>query len=284
MNFYDHLSLIDALTKLCRKVGLYICHCYENSNSERSMTKKDGTPLTQVDLNAHSMLLTGLYSICPDIPVLSEESTDKELENRLDWKRLWLVDPLDGTREFLNKTGEFTINLALVELGRPILGIIYQPLQQVCYAGVVGEGVWRISGGDLISDSLEIENRSATKKTISILSSRGNRGLVFDDYLDWLDRNFIKFNLLKFGAALKFIKLVDGVGDVYPRFSPCSEWDVAAGDAILHAAGGMLVGLDGLPLKYNFRQNLISEPFIAVKDSSNSVQSKSIDFFINYTS
>ena len=279
MNLSNCFSLIDSLIKLCQNVGIYICQCYKNSSSQRSSTKIDGTPLTQVDLYAHSMLVKGLFEICPDIPVLSEESTVSELRNRLDWRRLWIIDPLDGTREFLNKTGDFTINIALVENGRPLLGIIYQPLQEICYAGLVGRGVWRICTGDPIGNSLEMKIQPADKKSISILSSRGNAGLVFDNYLNWIKNHFIEVDLLKFGAALKFIKLVDGVGDIYPRFSPCSEWDVAAGDAIVHAAGGKLVGLDGLPFKYNSREKLISEPFIAVGASSFSILSKSIDFF-----
>ena len=212
------------------------------------------------------------------MPVLSEESTALELRNRFDWEQLWIIDPLDGTREFLNKTGDFTINIALVENGRPLLGIISQPLLEVCHAGLVGGGVWRIGPGEVIGDSLEIKIQPAKKKSISILSSRGNAGLVFDNYLNWIKTHFVEVDLLKFGAALKFIKLVDGIGDIYPRFSPCSEWDVAAGDAIVHAAGGQLVGLDGLPLKYNFREKLLSEPFIAVGASSFALLSKSIEF------
>ena len=279
MNLSNYFSLIDSLIKLCQNVGVYICQRYKNSSSQQSSTKIDGTPLTQVDLYAHSMLVKGLFEICPDIPVLSEESTVSELRNRLDWRQLWIIDPLDGTREFLNKTGDFTINIALVENGRPLLGIIYQPLQEVGYAGLVGRGVWRICPGDLVGNSLEIKIQPTGKKSISVLSSRGNAGLVFDNYLNWIKTHFIEVDLLKFGAALKFIKLVDGVGDIYPRFSPCSEWDVAAGDAIVHAAGGKLVGLDGLPFKYNSREKLISEPFIAVGASSFSILSKSIDFF-----
>jgi len=279
MNLSNYFSLIDSLIKLCQNVGIYICQRYKNSSSQQSSTKIDGTPLTQVDLYAHSMLVKGLFEICPDIPVLSEESTVSELRNRLDWRQLWIIDPLDGTREFLNKTGDFTINIALVENGRPLLGIISQPLLEVCHAGLVGRGVWRIGPGELIGDSLEIKIQPTGKKSISVLSSRGNAGLVFDNYLNWIKTHFNEVDLLKFGAALKFIKLVDGIGDIYPRFSPCSEWDVAAGDAIVHAAGGQLVGLDGLPLKYNSREKLLSEPFVAVGVSSFPLLSKSIDFF-----
>ena len=279
MNLSNYFSLIDPLIELCHNVGIYICQSYTHSGFQQFPNKADGTPLTQVDLYAHSMLVKGLYEISPDIPVLSEESTTSELRNRFDWRQLWIIDPLDGTREFLNKTGDFTINIALVENGRPLLGIISQPLPEVCHAGLVGGGVWRIGRGEVIVDSLEIKIQQANKKSISILTSRGNTGLVFDNYLNWIKTHFIEVDLLKFGAALKFIKLVDGIGDIYPRFSPCSEWDVAAGDAIVHAAGGQLVGLDGLPLKYNFREKLVSDPFIAVGASGFSLLSKSMDFF-----
>ena len=279
MNLSNYFSLIDPLIKLCQKVGIYIVQSYTQSSSKQISNKADGTPLTQVDLYAHSMLVEGLHEICPDIPVLSEESTASELRNRLDWRQLWIIDPLDGTREFLNKTGDFTINIALVENGRPLLGIISQPLLEVCHAGLVGGGAWRVGPGEVIGDSLEIKTQPANKKSISILSSRGNAGLVFDNYLNWIKTRFIEVDLLRFGAALKFTKLVDGIGDIYPRFSPCSEWDVAAGDAIVHAAGGQLVGLDGLPLKYNFREKLLSEPFIAVGACSFPLLSKSIDYF-----
>ena len=188
-------------------MGIYICQSYTQSSSKRFSNKVDGTPLTQVDLYAHSMLVEGLNEICPDIPVLSEESAASELRNRFDWRQLWIIDPLDGTREFLNKTGDFTINIALVENGRPLLGIISQPLLEVCHVGLVGGEVWRVGSGEEIGDSLEIKTQPGKKKSISILSSRGNAGLVFDNYLNWIktkkpyvigkiseDKNKVKLN------------------------------------------------------------------------------------------
>jgi len=279
MNLSDYFSLIDPLKKLCKEVSVYICRCYKDSSFKESRRKSDGTPLTDVDLKAHLMLVKGLAAICPNIPVLSEESTISELDKRLEWTQLWIIDPLDGTREFLNETGDFTINLALVEDGRPVLGIIYQPLLDLCYLGLVGVGAWRLRSGDLPGGGLEIKAKSTTKKSISVLSSRSSAGLVFEKYFDWLKTRYFEVDLLKYGAAVKFIKLIEGVADIYPRFSACCEWDVAAGDALVHAAGGVLVGLDGLPLKYNARQTFISEPFVAVRDPNFSLLPQSIEFF-----
>ena len=275
----DYFSLINPLLKLCTEVGLYITQCYNHRDSISSLTKADKTPVTHVDIRSHEMIAAGLTLICPDIPILSEESPSLDLNDRLDWDQLWLVDPLDGTKEFLSKTGDFSINIALIEQGRPVLGVIYQPLLEICYAGLVGSGAWRFSSGDSFEDGEEVKARSINSDSITVLSSRDHSGAKFEQYLNWLKTRSARIDLLKHGAAIKFIKLAHGEADVYPRFSICSEWDVAAGDAMLHAAGGGLLGFDGLPLKYNSRQSLLSDPFIAFGDPNFPVWFESLEIF-----
>ncbi len=274
----DHKSLLDPLIKLCDKAGNYILYKYKDPDSIHSSTKSDASPVTSVDLAVHSILQKGLSAILKGIPVLSEESPSSELSDRHDWERFWLIDPLDGTREFLSKTGDFTINIALVERGRPVLGLIHLPLRQSCYVGIVDVGAWKFTNRDNYKNGFTIKMRPSSESRIGVLSTRGNSGLVFDKYFNWLKSHCSQVELYRHGAAVKFTELLENEADIYPRFSACSEWDVAAGDALLHAAGGKLIGLDGLPIVYNVRETLICQPFLAVRDFDLPLWLKSLKF------
>lgn len=238
--------------------------------------KADHSPLTAADLASHQVLARGLADLTPDIPLLSEESPPGEVMHRHSWQRLWLVDPLDGTREFLERSGQFTINVALVEAGRPSLGVIYEPLAREASVGVVGEGAWRVALHDGSWQRTPLATRNLPDDEIIVLSSRrhGNDrlavSLAFLEVRGRIDRR-------NSGSALKFSDLAAGAGDVYPRFSACSEWDVAAGDALVTAAGGAVWGLDGEPLLYNARDSLLSPHFVAVGDPGAALWSELLD-------
>ncbi|MEQ8517112.1 MAG: 3'(2'),5'-bisphosphate nucleotidase CysQ, partial [Chromatocurvus sp.] len=211
----------------------------------------------------------GLRRLSPDIPVLSEESPREVIAQRHGWDRLWLVDPLDGTREFLDRSGEFTVNLALVEGGVPRLGILYLPLEQIAYLGIPGDNGWRCQqlNGCWVRRELA-PRRFFPDGGITVLASRRHRNARLEKTLSLLASRVGSIERLDSGSALKFARLADGGGDCYPRFSPCSEWDVAAGQAILESVGGAVLGLDGQPLRYNARGTLLSPHFLAVADRS----------------
>lgn len=258
---------IFCLLDLCYSASDAILRCYHDQASAGLLRNKaDRTPLTQADLASHRMLSRGLNELAPELPLLSEESAPQEIADRRSWDAFWMVDPLDGTREFLERTGEFTINIALIEGQRPVLGLVYEPMAQAANLGIVGEGAWRMQRSDEGWQSAPLKTRALAPETLVVLASRRHSNPRLDSCLAYLGgtHNLERRNS---GSALKFCDLAAGRGDCYPRFSPCSEWDVAAGDALVTAAGGAVLGMNGQPLSYNARESLLSPHFVAVGDS-----------------
>lgn len=255
-----------TLLDLCRSAGEIIRGHYE-STAQRQMlrSKHDKSPLTQADLASHDLLAAGLASITPGIPVLSEESHADDISHRHQWPVCWMVDPLDGTKEFLDGTGEFSVNIALIESGRPSVGLIYQPMTRKCYLGVVGDGAYRCEYHMDSWNTEALSTRLLPESELVLFASRRHQNERLSTCLAFLSERF-QIERRNSGSALKFCDLAEGLGDVYPRFSPCSEWDVAAGDALVTAAGGLVLGTDGEPLRYNARDSLLSPHFVAVGD------------------
>ena len=258
-------ELLLPLLDLCERASAAIRDEYARAEAEPLRKKSDNSPLTRADLASHDILTDGLSRLAPEVPILSEESTEQAIQDRRAWSELWVVDPLDGTREFLERSGEFTINIALVRASRPVLGIIYEPLADAGSAGVVGEGAWRMQRheGRWVREPLSTRDLGAS--ALTLLSSRRHRNERLARTLEFLDRRFA-VERSNSGSALKFCDLAAGRGDVYPRFSACSEWDVAAGDALVTAAGGAVWGLNRAPIRYNARETLLSPHFLAVGD------------------
>lgn len=258
------------LLGLCRAAGEVICRHYSSAAADVYEAKEDDSPLTRADLASHAVLQSGLISLDATVPVLSEESVPADIAQRRQWHRYWLVDPLDGTKEFLARTGEFTINIALIDNHRPVLGVLYLPLQRVAYVGIPGllarrysdsgEGNW--SGSELATRALQ------AGRAMEVLASRRHSDSRLQACLKWLDEHWGPVSRCNLGSALKFCHMANGQGDFYPRFAPCCEWDTAAGQAVLEAAGGSVVGLDGEPLRYNSSDSLFSPPFYAIADSA----------------
>ena len=267
----DLQVLIPALLELCDRAGQVICGHYQQPGDTAFTSKGDSSPVTQADLDSHRILLSGLWDLADPMPVLSEECSAQELAGRRNWTRFWMVDPLDGTKEFIGGTGEFTINMALIEDCQPVLGLLYLPLARQAYIGIPGVGAWRYQweeGGNWHEKSITTRDIRANDPLV-VLASRRHTGPRIERCLSWLRQQCGDFERINSGSALKFCQMAAGQGDFYPRFSPCSEWDVAAGQALVEAAGGAVIGLDGKPLRYNCRDTLLSPDFLAIAQPDN---------------
>jgi 3'(2'), 5'-bisphosphate nucleotidase len=228
--------------------------------------KQDASPLTEADLAAHRCIVDGLSALTPDIPVLSEEAAHLvAVDERRAWPRLWLVDPLDGTREFVKRNGEFSVNIALVDEGVAVFGVIQQPVTGVLWHGAPGAGAFRRDakpshGGD--AEDAPIRCRQPAATPLRVAASRSHRDVRTEAFIARIG----DVEPVAQGSSLKFCRLAEGGMDAYPRFGPTSEWDTAAGQAILEAAGGIVVDPRGRPLRYNRRDTLLNGDFIALGD------------------
>nr|WP_238346219.1 3'(2'),5'-bisphosphate nucleotidase CysQ [Luteimonas saliphila] len=221
--------------------------------------KDDASPLTDADLAAHHRIVAGLSRLTPDIPVLSEESTHAvPAEIRRRWPCLWLVDPLDGTREFVKRNGEFTVNIALIDHGVSVFGVIQAPVTGVLWHGAPGHGAFRRDA----SGENAIRVRRPAHAPLRVAASRSHR----DPRTEALMVRMGAVEPVGLGSSLKFCRLAEGGMDVYPRFGPTSEWDTGAGQAILEGAGGALLDPRGRPFRYNQRDTLLNGDFVALGD------------------
>jgi 3'(2'), 5'-bisphosphate nucleotidase len=223
--------------------------------------KLDDSPLTLADLESQRVILAALAQLTPDIPVLSEESAAAPWSERRAWRELWVVDPLDGTREFVKRNGEFTVNIALVGDHEPLLGVVAAPAIRVLYWGAVGVGAFRRSAG--LEESIHVSPR---QRPLRVVGSRSHASAATTAYLERLDERLGPHDVQGIGSSLKFCRVAEGAADLYPRFGPTSEWDTAAGQALLEAAGGAVTRLDGHRLRYNCRESLINGDFLACGD------------------
>jgi 3'(2'), 5'-bisphosphate nucleotidase len=252
-------TLIERVSLIARRAGAEILAVYA-SGAALAASKADASPLTEADLRSHRLISESLRALTPAIPVLSEESPPASREERARWPRHWLVDPLDGTREFLSRNGEFTVNIALIEAHAPVLGVVHVPVDGAIYAGVAGQGAWRQDEGGMPQP---IRVASPAHVPVRVVGSRSHRGDSLTGFLERLGPHELK----PVGSALKFCMIAAGDADVYPRLGPTSEWDTAAGHAVVAAAGGQVVQLDGEPLHYNARPGLVNPFFVAYGDA-----------------
>lgn len=248
----------DAISAIARAAGEEILAVY--ARDFEVTEKADASPLTQADLAAHRRIVSRLPELGGGLPVLSEESADIAWSERRAWSRYWLVDPLDGTREFVKKNGEFTVNIALVERGRPVLGVVYAPVFDYLLHAIAGQGAWLRQAGTDIA----VQVRQPATLPLRVAASRSHldpRTAAFLERIGDAERHGL-------GSSLKFCRIAEGRIDLYPRFGPTSEWDTAAAQCVLEAAGGAVLRLDGTPLAYNGKESLLNPDFIAVGDRS----------------
>lgn len=250
-------TLRDAVIALAHDAAARILDVYATAfDVER---KADASPLTEADLASHHCILAGLERLTPDIPVLSEESAeDVPTAMRREWTRLWLVDPLDGTREFVKRNGEFTVNIALIQDGVAVFGVIQQPVTGALWHGMPGHGAF-VREGDT---DRPIHTRQAPSAPLRVAASRSHR----DARTEALMQRIGETESIAQGSSLKFCRIAEGGMDVYPRFGPTSEWDTGAGQAILEAAGGCVMDPRGRPLRYNQRDTILNGDFLALGD------------------
>ncbi len=221
--------------------------------------KRDASPVTEADLLAHRCIVERLSALTPDWPVLSEESLDIPFAERRRWSRYWLVDPLDGTREFVKRNDEFTVNIALIENHLPILGVILAPVSGTCYFARLGGGAFKREGG---GRRHRIMARPCPAR-ITVAGSRSLHDGPLREFLAQLD----DYELISKGSSLKSCLVAEGVADIYPRIGPTSEWDTAAAQIIVGEAGGRLMDMQCRELRYNTKASLLNPDFLVVGDT-----------------
>jgi len=217
--------------------------------------KDDRSPLTAADRASHAVIERGLRGHFPEIPVLSEEGRDIPYTERRHWQRFWLVDPLDGTKEFIKRNGEFTVNIALVEDQTPVAGVVYVPVTGRLYLGIRGAGAWCQEEGG-VAEAIRVRP-SVAGEGLAVVMSRSHPSPELDAYL----RGVAVAERVSVGSSLKFCVVAEGRADLYPRLGPTMEWDTAAGQAVVEAAGGSVRQLDGSPLRYN-KEELLNPYFV----------------------
>lgn len=257
----NNKNLLIEVSNIALNAGREIMNYYDSNSNV--LTKEDKSPLTEADLASNNIIIEKLRLLNDNIPILSEESL-VEWEERKNWNTYWLIDPLDGTKEFLNKNGEFTVNIALIKNTEPILGIIYSPFLSELYFAQKDQGAYKINCSKTIK-SLEnsvkiLSNNKKKSDEIIIIGSRSHSNNKFNE---WINQNYKNYKILQKGSSLKFCEIANGNADLYPRFGPTSEWDIAAGHIILEEAGGFLKTFENQSIKYNSKENLINPEFLA---------------------
>ena len=247
---------VDIL-EIARAAGDAIMKVYTDSEHLGIRRKADDTPVTQADLAANQIIVDGLKNLSLEYPVLSEENQIPEYEERQHWDRFWMVDPLDGTKEFINRNGEFTVNIALIEGDSPVFGCIFVPVTRRMVWAVKGMGAVEWHSKDPVS--LTVAGKPDGHSPIRVVGSRSHLDDRTQSFIDGLGGT----RLLRVGSSIKFLHLAEGSADVYPRFGPTMEWDIAAAQIILEEAGGSVLRVDsGRPLSYN-KVSLRNPDFVA---------------------
>jgi len=224
--------------------------------------KDDDSPLTAADMAAHKTICAGLQALTPDIPVLSEESASIPFATRSQWREHWLIDPLDGTREFIKRNGEFTVNIALIKQHRPSLGVVHIPITSTCYFAAEGSGAFKQEAD---AEPQKIRTRKTRDGHFTVAGSRSHGGEKQQQFFSALGENI---ELIAIGSSLKLCLVAEGKVDIYPRFGPTSEWDTAAAHCIIEQAGGILTNTNLEPLAYNKSDSLLNPHFLAIADPS----------------
>lgn len=251
----DLQSLVELVIPVAVDAGEAILAVYARDYT--TVEKDDKSPLTEADLASHHSIVAALERIDPSIPILSEESKMVAYEERSRWGRFWLVDPLDGTKEFIKRNGEFTVNIALIEGNEAVLGVVHAPVLGTTYAGVKGFGAFKVRNGE----RTRIQVAKYDGGELRVVASRSHAGPETEALIESLRAKVGKVELVSKGSSLKLCMVSDGEAHMYPRLGPTMEWDVAAAHAVVTGAGGKVTTLEGKELEYN-KENLLNPFFI----------------------
>lgn len=249
---------IDFLLETARLAGREIMKVYSKDFSVDY--KDDRSPLTEADKLSNKVINERLMSQYPDSNIISEENKQLSFDERKDWQTLWLIDPLDGTKEFIKKNGEFTVNIALIENGEPTFGVVYAPVPDTLYYGLKGDGAYKISNGL----SVKISNPTSylDKETVKVVASRSHMSDETLAFVSTIEKSGKTIDFLSIGSSLKLCLVAEGVADIYPRFGPTMEWDTGAAHAVALYAGKQVLNADTMqPLIYN-KPDLLNPSFI----------------------
>lgn len=258
--FYDPddcMTLMEAVLHLVREAGNKVMQVYDNGFEIAQKT--DMSPVTTADLASHKIITQGLSKLQPLLPVISEEEEHLPFETRSSWTRYWLVDPLDGTREFIKRNDEFSINIALIYYHKPVLGVVYSPAERLSYYACHGKGAYRKEAD---AQAIRIHTRETPLACPTVVGSRSHATPSFLSFL----RKLGSHKLRRRGSALKSCMVAEGSADIYPRFGPTSEWDTAAAQCIVEEAGGHLTDLHMQAIRYNAKASLVNPPFVVTGD------------------
>ena len=248
-------ALIEQLLPIARSAGDAVMAIYASGSTE-IQHKEDTSPVTEADLAAHRILAAQLAPLLPDCPVVSEEDAGSQAFRQQNG-RFWLIDPLDGTKEFIARKGEFTVNIALIVDGQSVLGVVYAPAMDAMYWGGLGLGAFRCVANEKVAIKVSASEASSCR----VVASKNHLNDATQSFIERLGA----VSLIQAGSSLKFCRVAEGAADIYPRLAPTCEWDTAAAQAVLEGAGGVVLDFDGQPLMYG-KPNVLNTSFIASRD------------------
>ena len=262
----NQIQLMQAVSNIAVAAGTSILDVYEHAEAPTVTLKDDDSPITEADRRAHVLIVEQLSALTPDMPVLSEESAAIAFATRKVWTNYWLVDPLDGTKEFIKRNGEFTVNIAHIENGQAVMGVVHVPVSGTTYSGSLVTGAF-VQRRDADRVAIHTSRMSANSNTVRVMASRSHRDAALEKLLEQLRNKFEIVDEVSMGSSLKLCQMAEGKADIYPRLAPTSEWDTSAAHAILAAAGGDIVTTAFKPLRYNTRDSLLNPYVLALADT-----------------
>lgn len=247
---------LEPLREIAEAAGERILEVYRSSEFEVE-SKHDDTPLTRADRAAHEAIAAGLRRLTPELPQLCEEGDEIDAATRRGWQNYWLIDPLDGTREFIKRNGEFTVNIALIDNSRPVLGVVHAPDLATTWSAAAGDRAYRYD-----PNGVQVISTRRAQPPLTVVVSRSHREAAIESILERLG----EYRELSVGSSLKICRVAQGEADLYPRFGPTCEWDTGAAHCVLEAAGGSMMDVGLQPLRYNAKDSLLNPDFIAIGD------------------